>query len=306
MALLRNACFTINNYTEAEHDLMRAIGELGQHRYLIVGIEKGESGTPHLQGYIALGKRMRLNTVRNLLGGRAHVESARGTPEENRAYCSKEKNFREWGALPKQGERTDIQKIKEDLDKGEPLVSVVKSAMNYQQLKYAETYHKYVSKPNWTREPPRVIWIYGPTGVGKTRMALDICKESPDWEDDTWISGNTLRWWQGYRGQTNVIIDEFRKDFCTFHELLRILDRYPFQVEYKGGSTWLQAKTIIITSCFKPEFVYERREDIGQLLRRITSIVPVCSGSRGGNTGTPRPSDIWKMPYKPEGNVMAV
>lgn len=271
---------------------MRVIGESGDHRYLVVGKEKGENGTPHLQGYIALGKRMRLNTVRLMLGGRAHIEAARGTPEENRTYCTKDGDFREWGTLPIQGERTDIQKIKDDLDKGDPLVNVAKRAVNYQQLKFAETYSKYVSKPNWNKEPPEVIWIYGPTGVGKTKMALDICKEEPNWEDDTWISGNTLRWWQGYRGQSNVIIDEFRKDYCTFHELLRILDRYPYQVEYKGGSTWLQAKRIIITSCYAPTFVYQSREDVGQLIRRITKIIP-CSGSRGGNTGTPRPSEVW-------------
>ena len=81
-----------------------------------------------------------------------------------------------------------------------------------------------------------------------------------------------LKFWDGYYGQKYVIIDDFRKDFCTFHELLRILDRYPYRVHIKGSSLYLEATTIIITSCFGPEEVYETREDLQQLMRRIDKI----------------------------------
>lgn len=287
MALLRRACFTINNYSETEESLINYIGEGDKCSYMIVGKEVGKSGTPHLQGYICLSKRMRLNTLRNLLGGRAHIESARGTPEDNKTYCSKEGNFKEWGIFPKPGERSDIASIKARLDSGENLSQVVMETTSFQQLKFAENYSCYVNRPNWKREAPKVYWIWGPTGVGKTKLAVDKCKEVEDWENSTWISGGTLKWWQGYRGQKCVIIDEFRKDYCTFHYLLRITDRYPMQVEYKGGSTWLQAEMIVFTSCYPPQKIYDTREDIDQLLRRITEVIQLGGGPSVENKETP-------------------
>jgi len=88
-----------------------------------------------------------------------------------------------------------------------------------------------------------------------------------------WISGKNLKWWEGYDKHEDVIFDDFRNDFCTFHELLRILDRYPYKIECKGGSRELLAKRIFITCPFSPHDAYPSScEDIQQLIRRITKI----------------------------------
>ena len=100
-------------------------------------------------------------------------------------------------------------------------------------------------------------------------------------DERVWESGRNLKWWEGYDAHPNVLIDDFRKDFCTFHELLRILDRYPYRIEVKGTSRQLLAKRIIITCPYHPEIIYDTREDIGQLLRRITKIVYI--GPEKGN-----------------------
>lgn len=81
-----------------------------------------------------------------------------------------------------------------------------------------------------------------------------------------------MKWWEGYWGQSAALIDDFRADFCTYHELLRILDVYPLRLEVKGSSVPSRLTKIYITSPFHPEDVYKTREDIGQLLRRITEI----------------------------------
>ena len=75
-----------------------------------------------------------------------------------------------------------------------------------------------------------------------------------------------------------MLIDDFRKDFCKFHVLLRILDRYEFRVEVKGSSRQLRAKKIAITCPFHPRLVYETREDVGQLIRRIDKVIRVHDG----------------------------
>jgi len=88
------------------------------------------------------------------------------------------------------------------------------------------------------------------------------------------VSGKSLKWFDGYDAHPDIIVDDFRRDFCTFHELLRILDRYPFRVETKGGSRQLLAKNTVITCPWKPDIIYQSRsqEDIGQLLRRIDEV----------------------------------
>ena len=57
---------------------------------MVVGVEVGEKGTPHLQGYVRLTKNTRFNAVKKLIGMKAHIEMARGTELENDEYCRKD------------------------------------------------------------------------------------------------------------------------------------------------------------------------------------------------------------------------
>lgn len=81
-----NWCFTLNNYTEEEYI---ALCNKECFKYMVVGKEVGEKGTPHLQGYIQLDKKQRLSFLKKV-NRRAHWKIAKGTPEENYAYCTKE------------------------------------------------------------------------------------------------------------------------------------------------------------------------------------------------------------------------
>lgn len=90
--------FTLNNYTrEDEVSLQDANTAID---YLIYGREIGDSGTPHLQGFVALRDRKRFSVVRELLPGRCHIELARGTPVQASEYCKKEGDYFEHGTCP--------------------------------------------------------------------------------------------------------------------------------------------------------------------------------------------------------------
>lgn len=81
------------------------------------------------------------------------------------------------------------------------------------------------------------------------------------------------KFWDGYRGQTNVVIDEFRGVVNISH-LLRWLDRYPVIVEVKGSSTVLCAEKIWITSNLHPREWYPDLDQatMEALLRRLTIV----------------------------------
>lgn len=97
----RHFCFTVNNYTNADDDLLKALGQAEGTTYLVYGYETGESGTPHLQGYIVFSTTKRFAQVKSVLPRGAHVEPKRGTPEQASEYCKKDGLFQEFGTLPR-------------------------------------------------------------------------------------------------------------------------------------------------------------------------------------------------------------
>lgn len=96
----------------------------------------------------------------------------------------------------------------------------------------------------------RTIEVYwGATGVGKSRRA---------WEEaglQAYPKDPRTKFWDGYRGQEHVVIDEFRGDIDIAH-ILRWFDRYPVIVEVKGSSVVLAATKIWITSNLSPDEWY--------------------------------------------------
>lgn len=105
--------FTINNWTQNELQTVLDSGRASAS-YLVVGKEVGEeTGTPHLQGYVEWNAAVRRATCCNRLGGRARVEVARGSAQENRTYCTKEGDFEEIGECPTvgQGRRSDLDRF---------------------------------------------------------------------------------------------------------------------------------------------------------------------------------------------------
>lgn len=90
-------CFTLNNYTDFEYSSIVYIFE-AKARLFIIGDEVGDSGTPHLQGYVEFKQKCRPLGLFSFK--RIHWEKSKGSKEENIAYCSKQKVLASFG-LPK-------------------------------------------------------------------------------------------------------------------------------------------------------------------------------------------------------------
>lgn len=281
----RSWCFTLNNPTNDDN---LALGTLGSHplcRYIVFGSELGEQeGTSHFQGYVEFVGTQRFSKVKSLLK-RAHIEPRKGTREQAREYCLKgAQSHGEWGKLGAkgpnfglnakicefgdwnaggQGTRTDLDRVRQlAVEDGMRAVTTI---CNAQQIRVAEKFLQYNEEVrNWK---PTVIWIHGPTGTGKSRVARSLCN------DDYYAKKNGTKWWDGYDGHENLIIDDFRDSWWSMTEMLSILDRYEHPLETKGGWRQLRATQIIITSAFAPSDCYRGcGEQIEQLLRRVDII----------------------------------
>lgn len=115
-------CFTLNNWTYDDISALVAAAPLPDNEnptfsYLVFGRELGESGTPHLQGFFSLCSKLRLRQCKALAGlQRAHLQIARGTPQQAATYCKKDGDFDEYGTLStSQGKRSDWERLKDHI-----------------------------------------------------------------------------------------------------------------------------------------------------------------------------------------------
>lgn len=261
--------FTLNNYTDDELLDIHLLGETTDVTYLVYGKEVGESGTPHLQGYVELASRCRLSGIRKLLGSRGHYEPRKGTAAEASKYCKKDGVFMEYGTIStislKPGRRTDLLAVKETLDNGGTIGDVAESHFGL-YLQYRRGLESYIrlKHPPAIRPNLEVYVLWGATGVGKSRIAHHL------FPDIGHVFDSTLKWFDGYGGEPTVLIDDFRSDGVRGDFLLRLLDIYPLKVPVKGGFVTWSPERIIITSNEEPPWGLERER--APLLRRLCGV----------------------------------
>lgn len=105
---------------------------------------------------------------------------------------------------------------------------------------------KSVAKP---RPDIRVIFHYGPPGMGKTRCATDACGG----HDPYFFDGDANGFWLGYSGQQWAIFDEFGGHCLKPLTFQRVCDEYPYNINVKGGTEPCELRTIHICSNYLPD-----------------------------------------------------
>lgn len=268
MSRSRAWCFTINNPTDDEK---KACDEI-ECNYIVYGNEVGAEGTPHLQGYLELKDGKTLSAVQKLLGGRAHLEKRKGTPKQASEYCKKDGRFTERGNLTNQGKRNDLKEVAELVKTGG--VKAVTDTMPEMFIKHGrniERLAELLMEPRDKNLPPKVIYLWGKSGTGKTYEACSI--EDPK-DLYVWTQPRGY-WWNGYTQQKRVVIDDFHHDGteADFRYMLQLLHEYPFQVQTKGGMIHFNSPEIYITSEFPPEYWFTKSENnLYQFTRRLTEV----------------------------------
>lgn len=274
--------WTLNNYEEDDIFRLCALGtELPEPIvYLIFAREYGESGTPHLQGYLALSRKKRLQWVREYISPQAHFETSRGTPEQNEEYVRKENpegqppkhaetDVFEFGVRPtvRKGQRTDLIAVAEQVRAGVSMLEIAESDPSA-FIRYGNGILRYRMMIRPPRSTPPQIWVFwGDSGTGKTRRCWEFTDHSKIWvhPGDRWFDG-----FDAY-SHTCVLLDDFDGSWFKLDYLLKLLDRYTFQVPVKGGYVWWCPKTVLITSNIEPKLWYRNANEKQQLalLRRL-------------------------------------
>lgn len=231
---MRNVCFTAwNKDIKFDKEYMK---------YLITGLEVcPDTGKEHYQGYVEFVRALDFGKVKELLGGETHIERRQGSAIQASDYCKKENNFKESGTISKQGKRSDLDIVVEDL-KGGMTVRDVALNNSVQYIKYHKGIEKLrshlISPRNWVTE---VTVLWGKTGTGKSRKARELLKDYWVW---TPVRG---KWFDGYDEYEDVIMEEFRAQLPLGFMFI-LFDRYECSVEVKGGIVEFCPKRIVIMS----------------------------------------------------------
>lgn len=273
----RNWCFTLNNPTDEDNEAL--LLELPKVYYGVWQHETGKEGTPHLQGYLAYKSRVRLATLKTLCPT-AHWEIARRSPLANRKYCTKGETrtgpvieIGDFEEIPEKGERSDLHELQTALDSG---LTNDEYATNYFSLfvrypKIVDAYQQAKIRPRSSKRSVRVILARGDSGTGKSRH----CEAEAERLGGYYRFGGLGGFWDGYRGQPCVILDDFRGSALSFGDFKRICDRYSIRVGIKGTSCEMAATTFFITSNFEPENWWDQKVtggDLTPIFRRITEV----------------------------------
>lgn len=271
---LRNFLFTHWDVEKPLNwDLMAEAGV----KYLVYQLEKApETGKLHYQGYIE-SKNMKFTTAKKLPGfnNETHLEARRGTREQAREYCMKSDTRVdgpwEFGEFKgQQGARHELYTVLKMTNEGKSNKEIYEEcpvgyARNYKTIDHIR--QMLAVTRNFQTE---VYVIWGDTNLGKTKWAV---QQSPGAYMKQRCAKHGTDWWGKYDGVQDVIIDDFY-GWIMYDTMLRLCDRYPMEVEVKGGERNFASKRIYITSNIWPDRWWKGIEDIDKLwpafARRVT------------------------------------
>lgn len=229
------------------------------------------TGHVHNHIYVQFGNSLKLS-LKKLCG--AHVESCRGTPQQNDEYIKKDGKIiwtygtlRRYGGIPK---ISDVKEMNEEEINELPINyhRVAKEIVREQnEIKTFENMLDEIEKDTLMR--PDIIYITGDSGSGKTYQAY---KFALNMYEKNKIGKITIE--NNFFAFTNpsaecFVIEEFRPSDCRASLFLQLTDAYGFNAPIKGGFQYVRPKCIIICSIISSREIYKNEEINQQFQRRI-------------------------------------
>lgn len=181
--------------------------------------------------------------------------------EASLTYCQKEcRNITETGTRPTIWPKPALKKKKmlnAELLK-RPLNELVDDELiplrGLKRLKEDIDLYTAFKQPTANAQDCKGIWIYGDPGAGKSHA---VREKYPD----IFLKSQN-KWWDGYKGQAQVLLDDFDKQgVCLSHYLKIWADKWTCTAEVKGSTIPLSHNLFIITSNYTIEELFPTSVD---------------------------------------------
>ena len=241
---------TLNNPTMTDEQFYEFLVGLESVKYFIFQREKGEeTGTEHIQFYIEFEFARHFKTVKGVLPNGTHIEQRKGTKKRAREYCCKPETrvgqVYEHGIFIEERQRTDLHNI----------IAAIKSGMSLSDLRddYEAQFFMFQKRFETERaiyldkkfgdtfRNMNVSYVYGSTGVGKTRSIA----ERFGYRNIFRVTEYDQRAFDNYDGQDIIIFEEFRSSF-KIAQMLNYLDGHPCR---------LPCRFVDKTACYTQVFI---------------------------------------------------
>lgn len=230
-----------------------------------------KTGTRHLQGYIEFASPRSFSSIRKKIPG-AHVEKSKKSKYANIQYCMKEGNF--WSSKPITNEdpiwihQEDRVLFTQDINSAEKRIRAKRYliGLSLKDTVLEEIRQGYIEKP-------KVIYIFGKSGSGKTFMAIKLATEIFENKDISFIKWDN----SGFAHCSDPlapcqVIQEFRSSCLRASDFLELLDGYGTFLNIKHGSAFIRPKMITIASIIHPGRLYQEEQNF-QFKRRIERFI---------------------------------
>ena len=214
-----NWCFTLNNYNVEDIECISSIVPLYSSKY-IIGKEVGDSGTPHLQGYIKFNKKLRPSSIG--LSKRIHWEKkvSKSTEKQCIEYCAKDGDILLQKGCQKELKKPYVHNI-EIKDWMKPILEILKNKPDNRTI-------------NWFYEPDG--------GIGKTSLQKYIFTR---FDNVVMVGGKAsdIKHAIVEYEKTNHCLPEVclidvprcKHDFVSYQGLEELKNMFFFSGKYEGG-----------------------------------------------------------------------
>jgi len=244
----------VSSYVDAEaaSEEVETIGS--DSKYCVVGLETcPTTGREHYQGYVVWNTKTRFTALKKKYNPAVHWEAAKGTHAQNYDYCTKEGKFNEYGEVPRNlgGE---MEKERWKIARGSAVLGQLDDVddqifiTHYRNLK---AIRNDAIKVLDNLPDTCGIWYYGVPGSGKSHRARELAG------DQLYLKACN-KWWDGYQGQENVLIEDMDPTHAYMAHYLKCwTDKYPFTGEVKSATlSSIRPKQIIITSNYTLDEIF--------------------------------------------------
>ncbi len=297
----RKYLLTINNPQEKNlsHDIIRKTLEENFQSliyYCLSDEVGGKEQTHHTHIFILFSSPVRFSTIKNNFPT-AHIDKSRGTTKENRDYVFKEGKWQsteksetnlnethfEYGELPdeKPGRRSDLNELYQSIKDGQSNAEILETnPSSLVLLNHIDRTRKIILEEKFrtTWRDVKVTYIFGTTGVGKTRTVMEHFGYTniyrvTDYEHP----------FDSYGQQPVLLLDEFAGQI-QIQSLLNLLDGYPLELPCRyANKVACFTRVFIISNLPLSQQYFSEQYDYPEvwnaLLRRIHSLYEFSENS---------------------------
>lgn len=292
----RKYLVSINNFLEHGYtrDIIRdKITALKSLVYFCAAEERGlECGTHHIHIYTVFSSGVRFSTMKRVFDLGGDIETCHGSSKENMEYVSKtgsrwendpkadtkiEGTFEEFGDMPEEHQGIGnefmavIERIQDGVNNAEILLEfphmfrAMRDVEHVRQMLKAEEY-----RSKW--RDLETVYIWGPTGSGKTRFVMDSCGYA-----NVYAVNNYKHPFDAYQNEFYMLFDEFDSNL-RIQDMNNYLDGYPLTLpaRYTNKQACFERVFIISNLDLREQYktVQTTQPDVwAAFLRRIHKVI---------------------------------